>query len=994
MGNCTSHNKAKPSSKYNSSVKIQFPDMFYLDRKDKSLLSIRSTGSFKLQLKKLVRVYKDSSISLMEDNSLMICGGSDSSGSLTSGVYQISTEDNCLIRYPNLPIPCKYGKFLSNDSYFYYIGGICESQDPDSVSSEEAGPLCRLNKKTLKWDIFICRPDFNPSKFLQRKIFTEENPERLSVYAPSGVKLKDLFEPGAAMFDNRIYLFGGKIFKKDFIPTNKIFSIDIQESNFSISEEQASLPIALVAPSCVMKRDLAIIAGGFLVDMSVNLEVFLVDCTHGTIRKFDVIFDRPIEPRFPIITDGKGIACMAPPKILYVREDKTSVFHLNMPSEVETKKLKVIDNENSNDLEVSKMLVNLRINFIVEEQPEPRETEKKMDEFVVIVNQPKYTENPFEECEEINALATSNSETPIKLKAINCECGVLISSNRLDDLKFKCGHCGISKNKLYKCQSCQKILCKTCANGLQNYKPLINPSLKCKENHYFCTEVQSLQGSERLCCNCLITTTKTCYFCFVCQTYLCEDCEIVINQTTSPVLLKCSLDHTFKWVLLSSISSASSICDTCLEQIKQIGYFYCTACRHSLCFFCVRNRQEMNPENKYFSKANTYQEKPKRLSETFYKNEINQGDEPSLSRSKILQSKASFSNIIAKAQKIELIDPEAGNDTPTRQKFETSYHDIKKKAIPKPLRSANPPLFSLSPRRKLNDSNPNIKAVGFKMLNNSSEESLNHETNEAQFPHVLNPFSIRLIQNESQLQAKVLDTNENVSSVKLSEFLKTNERDLEVSQCVNPLEIQDASYICHNQTFNDLASETSHAPSFDQMASISSNLNVEPGNQLRLSSDLIAGREVSIGFSECNESSSVFVAPDIRGTLAASKLTALKAKLNLLTSLNDEFSSTSENESFQEIVFRPYKDSSVSQFSSSAALAASQSLSKRESKRYTNHSESFSKESNKSAKRKVKEKNDENRSSYESENLENSIESDSKQESDSSGYEDFEIQYE
>ena len=994
MGNCTSHNKAKPSSKYNSSVKIQFPDLFYLDRKDKSLISIKSSGSFKLQLKKQVRVYKDSSISLLEDNSLIICGGSDSSGSLTSGVYQISLEETCLIHYPNLPIPCKYGKFLSNASYFYFIGGICESQDPDSVSSEEAGPLCRLNKKTLKWEIFLCRPDFNPSKFLQRKIFTEENTERLSVYAPSGVKLKDLHEPGAAMFENRIYLFGGKIFKKDFVPTNKIFSIDIQESNFTISEEQASLPIALVAPSCVMKRNLAIIAGGFLVDMSVNLEVFLVDCTHGTIRKFDVVFDRPIEPRFPIITDGKGIACMAPPKILYIREDKTSVFHLNMPNEVETRKLKVVDMESTNDLEVSKKFVNLRINFIVEEQPEAREIEMKMDEFVVVVNQPKYTGNPFEEIEELNVLATSNSETPIKVKVVNCECGALISSNRLDDLKFKCGHCGISKNKLYKCQSCQKILCKSCANGLQNYKPLINPSIKCRENHYFCTEMKSSSAPDRLCCNCLISTSKLYYFCFVCQTSLCEDCEIIISQATCPVLFKCSLDHTFKWVLLSSIASASSTCDTCLEQIKQIGYFYCTACRYSLCFFCVRHRQESNPENKYFTKANTYQERPKRLSETLYKNEFNQGDEPSLSRSKIIQSKSSFSNIIAKAQKIEVIDSDTGNDTPTRQKFETSYNDIKKKAIPKPLRSANPPLFSLSPRRRLNESSPNIKVIESKILNNSSEGSINPESNEAQIPPFLNPFSIRLIQNDSHLQAKAPDTNDNVSSVKLSEFLKTNERDLEVSQCVNPLEIQDASYICHNQSFNDLASETSHVPSFDQVASITSNLNIEPDNQLRLSSDLMAGREVSIGFSEYNENSGVFVAPDIRGTLAASKLTALKAKLNLLTSMNDDFSSTSENESFQGIVFRPYKDSSVSQFSSSAALAASQSLSKRESKRYTNHSESFSKESSKSGKRKVKEKNNEDRSSKKSENLENSIGSDSKEASYSSGYEDFEIQYE
>ena len=954
MGNCTSHNKEKSNSKYNSSAKIQFPDMIYLDSKSKSIISIRSKDSFRLNLKKRVRVYKDSSISLLEDNSLIICGGSDSSGSLTSGIYQIHLNENLLKLYPNLPIPCKHGTFLSSQSYFYYIGGICESQDPDSITLEEAAPLCRLNKHTLKWNVYICKPEFNPTKFLQRKICTEENTEQVSINNSSGIKLKDLLEPGAAIFDNRIYLFGGKISNTVAVPTNKIFSICLQENNFSINEELVSLPVALFAPSCVMKRNLAIIAGGFLIDLSVNLEVFLVDCTHGVMRKFDMAFDRPIEPRFPIVTDGKGIACVAPDKILYIREDKTNVFLLSIPNDIESRKLKYLVNETTNDCEVEKKVVNLRINFITEWQAGLHDNDKNSNELAQMDNHSKYRDKTFEGCEESQVLNTSKSKSPVKVKVFNCECGSLISSNRLDELNLICGHCGISKEKLYKCQDCQKILCKICAKNLQTSKAFINESIKCRNNHWFCDGKSDSVETAQPCCNCSKAISKEFYFCFICQILLCIDCENLINQQTCSESLKCSLDHTLKWVLVCSSSSPSSICDTCLEQIKQIGYFYCTTCRYSLCFTCVRLRQETAPENNYFSKANTYQERPKKISDTLYKNEFNYGDEPFMYRQKVSRSRKSFSKIIAKAHKVEITESETGNDTPGIRKFETSYNTIKKKAIPKPIRSKNPPLFPLSLKQGVKEPNQKFVALESKRLSNSSEGSLNNELQEHLVPPLQNPFSKKIANGKSCLQAKASDSNRKVLSVKGAEVLNSSKGSLEVSECVNPLDIQDASYVCHNQSFSHLTSQTSYAPNLNNVPELISQYNLEVESQFRSASGLIAGQDSSIGSLENNKDSHALFVSNIQGTLAASKVITLKVKLNLLISMNDGFSSSSESESFEEIVFRPFEDLPSSQFNTSEALSESQSFTNREveNKRYKNLRESFSIESSKSDERK------------------------------------------
>lgn len=752
------------------------------------------------------------------------------------------------------------------------------------------------------------------------------------------------------MFENRIYLFGGKIFNTDFVPTNKIFSICLQENKFSVNEERVCLPVALVAPSCVMKRNLAIVAGGFLFDLTINLEVFLVDCTHGVMRKFDMAFDRPIEPRCPIVTDGKGVACLAPQKILYIREDKDCVFQLNVPNEIETRKLKFLVNELAEDCEIEKKIVDLRINFIANWQVEAKDKGENLNELAEMDNHSKYGEKTLEENEELEVVEISKCRSPAKVnfKVLKCECGSLISANRLHGLNFICGHCGISKEKLYKCKDCLKILCKICANNLQNYKPFISESIKCRNNHWFCNEKLDTVETPQPCCTCSKALSNTFYFCFVCQIYLCKDCEILINKKIWPEIIKCSLEHILEWVLICSTSSPSSICDTCLEQIKQIGYFYCTTCRYTLCFSCVRLRKETNPENNYFSKANTYQERPKKISDTLYKNEFNQGDEPFYPRHKVSRSKKSFSNIIAKAHKIEIIDSDTGNDTPGVRKFETSYNTIKKKAIPKPIRSHNPPLFPLSLMTKIKESNQKFVNIESKRLNNSSEGSLNHDMQEPLVPPLQNPFSIKFIHDKSHLQAKAPDTYENISSVKGSEVLDSSK----VSQGVNPLDMQDASYVCHNQSFSHVTSQTSYAPNLNHVPELISQFNLEPESQIRSNSGLLAGQDSSLGSLESRKRFEGLFVSNVQGTLAASKVVTLKAKLNLLISMNDGFSSASESECFGEIVLRPFEDLTISRFGESEGLGDSGSFGKRESKRYDNLGDSFSIESGKITERK------------------------------------------
>lgn len=978
MGNCTIKRSDKPSRNYSSSVKISVPDLTYVDRKTKTLISVIQQESFQISLKKKVRVYKDSCISSLSNGSIIIAGGSDSSNSLTNGVFILNPNEKTLKQLPGLPIPCKFGSFVSNSTFLYYVGGLCESQDHDSCCVEEGAPICRLSFKTLKWELFSCRSRFNPAKYLQRRISVEEECGRVSVFRPSGIMMKDLYEPGVVMFKDKIFLIGGKILQNgELVPSCKIFSIQTDESNFSINEELLSLPTPLISPSCSAKANMAYIAGGFLSDMSQNIKIYVLNFSQSTIQQLALSLDRPLEPRYPIFTDDKGITCISPPKMLYLREDKQQIFSFSMPTVLKQYEFKSITNDSIKECEYEKKIVDLSLNFIVVDDKKHQNSQET--EEIVQKTEANFSENPFEEAESGEIKISFTDPIEVKNKEIlNCECGKVLNKDLIRPKN--CSHCKGKKRKIYFCDSCRVLLCKTCALELRKFVVRKNSNLLCGKQHFFCEfKDKSENIDENICKNCGQGTKSPCLYCFVCKETLCHPCEDLINSLISPIDIQCALYHQLTWSL-NVFDSNLKTCDLCLNLTRHIGYFSCLPCKFLLCITCVNQRKMNNPSNKTFFKAGSFQERPKRLSDTLYRNESIVGDEPIENPMKLPKLRPFYSNNVAKVSKVQLrIDSEPGADSPRRQKFETTIEEIRKKIPQKPKRG-NSPFLSLSPKKNVTANNSDLilspVIILKKALKNSSDEldtSKKYESDKNLKPDPSNPFTVQSnLCKSRKLDFKLPDT-EGLSSCKFTEPQlpsrpsSSSEND---SQLLNPLDSNHASFNCSIQSLIQLsqASKNNTFSSDNQIniENIPNAINeadlLTPCNRLSEKYSIgVSEKEPSL-FSTYGDDPDNFVAPDIRGTLAAGKLTALKAKFNILTSRNDVYSSTSEENSPIGFVFTDRPRECLSSLSS-----VRESISKRESKRYYSiESQSFSKDD----------------------------EVEGVEENSESGYEDYQIQFE
>ena len=62
------------------------------------------------------------------------------------------------------------------------------------------------------------------------------------------------------------------------------------------------------------------------------MEIFLIDFSTKIVKKIITQLERPIEDKYPIFREDKGILCYSPPKLLYVREDKDKTYTFVVPT--------------------------------------------------------------------------------------------------------------------------------------------------------------------------------------------------------------------------------------------------------------------------------------------------------------------------------------------------------------------------------------------------------------------------------------------------------------------------------------------------------------------------------------------------------------------------------------------------------------------------------------------------------------------------------------
>ena len=91
-------------------------------------------------------------------------------------------------------------------------------------------------------------------------------------------------------------------------------------------------PLKISNVSCSIRRNLVCVTGGFLENGLPNTGIFMIDFSNKIITKLMIELERPIEDKYPICLEQKGILCYSPPKLLYVRQDKNKTFTFVIPT--------------------------------------------------------------------------------------------------------------------------------------------------------------------------------------------------------------------------------------------------------------------------------------------------------------------------------------------------------------------------------------------------------------------------------------------------------------------------------------------------------------------------------------------------------------------------------------------------------------------------------------------------------------------------------------
>ncbi|OMJ93253.1 hypothetical protein SteCoe_3833 [Stentor coeruleus] len=595
MGNNASK---KPNRAYQSSVKVSVPNLVYINRNTKELLVSISHDVSLANLKQKVKVYKNSAVGCLDDGTLVVAGGSDSSFSLTNKVFIINAYQKTVTELPLLPYPIKFGQFCRSNDYLYCLGGLAEPEDNDSSQVEEASPLMRYNFESKTWEVFKHKNNNTPGHLLRRKILSEKGKQKPSIFLTDYPLLKDLIFPAVAYFDEKIYTFGGKIaVEGGFEVIDKIFSIQAQDDDLTIIEENYILPIKLSEATCQIKGRKCFLAGGLLENSNPNMEIFIINFDGKYVSKLAVDIDSPLENHYPIIVDDKGILCYSPPKLLYIREDKSTLYHFTMPSQDSLNIIDFVVEKKSNERKpyikifVDLSLVTISKNEIISRmsmQPNmagniKNDTIEKID--LEILNQ-----NPF--------LRSKTIGNQVKVIVAECDSGHRLVKNPYDK-RIKCNHCLKSTRSNWLCQGCSFYLCEDCSKALCDYKRFVGTMLKCSQGHYFSKPRHEIsQPSSGQCLNCNETLSNLSLYCFICKEHLCSSCESsILKQISTNSQYNCLSSHKLEPIL------SSELCNFCTKHQKGILKYTCKNCSVYYCTTCTEHIQKgkssENPQELY-----------------------------------------------------------------------------------------------------------------------------------------------------------------------------------------------------------------------------------------------------------------------------------------------------------------------------------------------------------------------------------------------------------
>jgi hypothetical protein len=314
MGGCTVKSTHTPEQ---AQKKVSIPECSYFCRSKKDLFLISPDKVTKIKLKGKLKAYPDSGTGLTSSGAIILIGGTDSSGSLTTRVFVIRPSDRAADELAPVPKPTKEGHVFEHNGFYYYVGGTVEAESVDAIHSFEGAPILRYSIDNKQWESFSHDkdPKAGLEKALNRNITDKEEHEEILVDEQK-FSLKDIVSPGVFLFEDRAYLVGGKCLEgTDYKPTNKVFSIGLKDGKFDFRQESFNLPVKLVNPVCAAGNVHSVVTGGLLENGGHNVDIYVFDFNKMEVLKNDGKLDSELKENYPPSYNKDEIIFFSFPKI-------------------------------------------------------------------------------------------------------------------------------------------------------------------------------------------------------------------------------------------------------------------------------------------------------------------------------------------------------------------------------------------------------------------------------------------------------------------------------------------------------------------------------------------------------------------------------------------------------------------------------------------------------------------------------------------------------
>ncbi|OMJ87127.1 hypothetical protein SteCoe_11200 [Stentor coeruleus] len=226
---------------------------YYVNRSESFVLRLTQTSTKKLKFSIDKCFPSDSVLGYLDENTIIIAGGTSKSKSLRTRCYLINLEYAQLNILTPLPIPAKLGGLFKYKTDLYYAGGVTEKKSGNNQKEFSGCPIMRYNLNDNSWEVFIHKEEQGDDGVL--------NSCEPSSLSENSFKIENLIYPGCFLLGSKLYYFAGAILPS-YTPSRSVYSINLESETKELQIEPYSFPINIFNPLSGSSSKTAFIWGG------------------------------------------------------------------------------------------------------------------------------------------------------------------------------------------------------------------------------------------------------------------------------------------------------------------------------------------------------------------------------------------------------------------------------------------------------------------------------------------------------------------------------------------------------------------------------------------------------------------------------------------------------------------------------------------------------------------------------------------------------------